>query len=452
MATIFEKYQQLLDSFRAVQPLSSEVQAVLDKKNRLEFNYNSNHMEGNTLTYSETELLLLFDDTKGSHTLREYEEMKAHDVAYQMIHDWSKKDRSLTQSDIKALNQVILVRPFYKEAMTSDGQNTRRLIDIGVYKKHPNSVRLANGEVFEYTSPIDTPIKMGELIDWLNGALAKSDLDAVVIAARLHYDFVRIHPFDDGNGRISRLLMNYVLLRADLPPIVIKSKGKADYLRALNRADAGDFEAFINYTTDQLCWSLDLYLKAARGESLEEAEDLDKELDLLNRRLKGKVLHQVSLSEIDLPSFIIGQIIPVFRDLGEKIYQIEGNFFHSHKEIRIQGGQKILDIAINADDPSFNKSWLNLENDLSGFLMKFESQIQRITFIYDLKGLKTSQSATNLNVSLIVDLNPFHFLIMDGSTALTLSYSEPIDRIRMNERFISPIIRKLISNIEHASK
>ena len=75
-------------------------QSRLDKKLRLEFNYNSNHLEGNTLTYSETELLLIFDETKGNHTHREYEEMKAHDVALQLVKDWA--------TDIKRLLKRLL--------------------------------------------------------------------------------------------------------------------------------------------------------------------------------------------------------------------------------------------------------------------------------------------------------------------------------------------------------
>jgi Fic family protein len=88
-------------------------------------------------------LLLLFDDTKGNHTLREYEEMKAHDVAWQLVEEWAKDaERPLTEQNIKNLNEVILVRPFWKEAITSDGQATRRQIKVGDYKAHPNSVRL----------------------------------------------------------------------------------------------------------------------------------------------------------------------------------------------------------------------------------------------------------------------------------------------------------------------
>jgi Fic family protein len=286
---VFDKIEELTETLKALQPLKPEYQQKLDKKFRLEFNYNSNHIEGNTLTYSETELLLIFDDTKGSHTLREYEEMKAHDVAYQMIKEWAKdKERPLTEQNIKNLNEVILVRPYWKEAITPDGQATRRQIKVGNYKEFPNSVRLQNGEIYEYTSPIDTPIEMQGLMEWYR--VEERALHPVTLAAMLHYKFVRIHPFDDGNGRIARLLMNYVLLRNNLPPVVIKSNEKQEYIGALHLADVGDFEPFISYIAEQVVWSLELNIKAATGQSIDEPNDLDKKLELLNRQVADKLV------------------------------------------------------------------------------------------------------------------------------------------------------------------
>ncbi|MCH5715225.1 Fic family protein [Niabella hibiscisoli] len=167
--SILDNIDKLYKELVNLSPLSKAQQRKLDEKFRLEFNYNSNHLEGNTLTYGETKLLLIFGETNGSHEFREYEEMKAHDVAYELIKEWANQaEHDLLEKDIKNLNEIILVQPFWKEAITEDGQTTRRQIQIGNYKEQPNSVRLANGEIFEYTSPLDTPIAMQELMDWYN--------------------------------------------------------------------------------------------------------------------------------------------------------------------------------------------------------------------------------------------------------------------------------------------
>lgn len=294
------KVDDLITQLRSMASISTENLKKLNKKFRMEFNYNSNHMEGNTLTYGETELLLIFDDTKGNHQLREYEEMKAHDVAYQMIENWASDiERPLSEQNVKELNKIILIRPFWKEAQTADGQETRREIKVGNYKAYPNSVRLSNGELFEYASPTDTPILMHELLDWYKAE--ESKLHPVTLAAMFHYKFVRIHPFDDGNGRIARLLMNYVLLRNGLPPVIIKSEDKNGYLRALHAADTGNIEAFVEYIADQAIWSLDISIKAAKGEDIEETSDLQKEIALLNRRLtveNKQSKHPIAIHEV----------------------------------------------------------------------------------------------------------------------------------------------------------
>jgi Fic family protein len=285
MEKIIEEIDNLAGELKSLLPMNAVSQRKLDKKIRLEFNYNSNHIEGNTLTYGETELLLIFDKTTGNHELREYEEMRAHDLAFEIIKEWAKDpERPLTEAAVKNLHEKLLVRPFWKEAITPEGQQTRRLIEIGSYKKYPNSVRLQNGEIFHYTSPADTPIQMGELIEWYKAEEIKGT-HPLVIAAVLHYKFVRIHPFDDGNGRISRLLMNYVLLKNNLPPVVIKASDKKGYLFALNEADTGNINRFINYIVTQLQWSLNLFLKAAKGEEVEDPEDLDKKIFLLEKDL-----------------------------------------------------------------------------------------------------------------------------------------------------------------------
>lgn len=341
MESSIQTIEKLVAELQSLQPLKTEYQQRLDKKIRLEFNYNSNHIEGNTLTYGETKLLLIFDKTTNHHDFREYDEMKSHDLAFEMIKDWAKdQERPLSEMAIKNLHQLLLVRPFWKEAVTPDGQPTRRQINPGTYKEHSNSVRLQNGEMFHYASPAETPLQMGELIEWFRVEEEKGELHPVALAALLHYKFVCIHPFDDGNGRISRLLMNYVLLRNNLPPVVIKSSDKKGYLFALNQADTGNLDAFIEYIVAQLIWSLELSIKAGNGKTLEEEDDWEKKLQLLKNKVgaskevtvkRGKEGYKLAMENTLLPFLSnwegkLQKIDPLFNSRSCRL-AVNGNFY-----------------------------------------------------------------------------------------------------------------------------
>lgn len=322
-----EKISHLLAELAKLSPISNENARKLEDKFRLEFNFNSNHIEGNTLTYGETKLLLIFDKTDGPHEMREFEEMKAHDVAYRWIKELAEdKQYRLIERDIKQLNEIMLVRPFWKDALTPDGQATRRQIQVGEYKKHPNSVQLQNGEMFHYASPGDTPIEMHALMDWFHAETEKNELSPVELAAIFHYKFVLIHPFDDGNGRISRLLMNYVLLKHDLPPVIIKSADKKNYLNALNQADTGNLGAFVKYIAQQLIWSLELKIKATKGQSIEEDDDIDKQVALFKKEQLGIIKQKPKKTSALVLQVFQNNINNILGELDKKVSSFDGLF------------------------------------------------------------------------------------------------------------------------------
>jgi Fic family protein len=233
-----ENIEQLYKKWLSLQPLKPEDKKRLDKKFMLEFNYNSNHLEGNTLTYGQTKLLFLFGETAGNAKIRDYEEMKAHNVGLEMMKiEASDKERPLTENFIRELNKTILVEDFWKSTKSPDETPFHYKINIGTYKTRPNSVITASGDLFDYASPEETPAMMTDLVRWYNAESLKGMLTPIELAALLHYRYIRIHPFEDGNGRIARLLVNYVLLRNDYPMIVIKTDDKTNYLNILHICD-----------------------------------------------------------------------------------------------------------------------------------------------------------------------------------------------------------------------
>jgi Fic family protein len=289
MKAIIKEIEELITLLKAKLPFEPETQAKLDKKFRIEFNYHSNHIEGSALTYLETEAFLYPGNTLDTRGYRVIEELLAHDDAFDLIKEWASDENfQLTEKHIKELNQIILVRPYWIETITPDGHITKRLIKGGDYKEFPNSVRLQNGKIFEYASPKDTPIMMGELMEWFKIESQKGKLHPLELAALMHYKFVSIHPFDEGNGRVSRLLMNYILLRHQLPPVIIKTKDKKNYMYALSQADSGNLNAFITYIARQLFWSLNIYINAANNQSITKTDDIDKLIKSLENRFAAK--------------------------------------------------------------------------------------------------------------------------------------------------------------------
>lgn len=281
-----EHLERLEAEWRSLQPLQAALEERLWLKLRLEWNYHSNHIEGNTLTYKETELYLLRGQTSGVHVEREYTEMKGHDLAIEIVRNLAGKPEKLTEVDIRNLNQILLKQSFYKDAITPDGKPSRKEIIPGRYKIEPNSVLTSAGQLFKYADPMEVPGRMAKLVEIIRKSVDREGLEFLVALAVTHHEFTLIHPFDDGNGRVARLVTNYALLKKGLPPIVIPSSRKTDYLKSLGQADAGDPALLTDFFAEQLVWSLELGIKAAKGESLEEPSDVEKQITLFVREQK----------------------------------------------------------------------------------------------------------------------------------------------------------------------
>lgn len=232
--------QTIYEMLRYWQQLKPDREAVKDKlaqKFSLEFNYNSNHIEGNTLTYGQTEILLLFGKVIGEAKMFDLEEMKAHNVGLKMVLEEARSGNPLTETFIRQIHKILLREDYEVYRNLPGGVTTSYTIHTGCYKTRPNSVITQTGERFEYASPEETPSLMADLIKWYQDEEAKGELSPLELAALFHYRYIRIHPFEDGNGRIARLIMNFILARQEYPLIVVPTKTKQLYLEALRKAD-----------------------------------------------------------------------------------------------------------------------------------------------------------------------------------------------------------------------
>ncbi len=227
---IYKKWLSLL-------PLTEKKQAQLNRKFTVEYNFNSNHIEGNTLTYGQTELLLLFGKVSGEAEMKDFEEMKASNVGLRMMTEEAKEKQPLTETFIRQLHHTLLREDYTVHTTLLGGFQSSYVVHAGSYKTRPNSVITRYGDRFEYASPEETPALMNDLVEWYNQAESSGNYSPIELAALFHYRYIRIHPFEDGNGRIARLMVNYILSRHNYPMIVVRSRNKSEYLEALHQSD-----------------------------------------------------------------------------------------------------------------------------------------------------------------------------------------------------------------------
>ena len=233
-----EKLSSLFEHWMSLQPLTETQQSSFSRRFTIEYNYNSNHIEGNTLTYGQTELLLMFGAVSGEGHLQDFTEMKASQVGLEMMSQEVKEtSMPLTQHFIRTLHRTLLREDYTVYRNLPGGQQTSYVIHAGQYKTRPNSVITRYGDRFEYASPEETPALMTDLVNWYNDAEQSGKYSVVELAALFHYRYIRIHPFEDGNGRIARLMVNYILARHGWPMIVVRSRKKQEYLEALHKTD-----------------------------------------------------------------------------------------------------------------------------------------------------------------------------------------------------------------------
>lgn len=225
MSDKYSKIDCLLTKLNKLRPLPKHTVKSLHEQMVLEWTYNSNAIEGNTLTLKETKVVLE-GITIGGKTMREHFEAINHREAIDYIEAVVRNDEPVNEFFIKSLHQLIL--------KNIDAENA------GVYRTE--NVVIAGAD---HTPPDHFLVQeeMTALVDsyhCFSGQLLER-------AARLHVDFVKIHPFVDGNGRTARLLMNFDLIKSGLLPIIIKADNRLAYYEALDKAHTqNDYDDFID--------------------------------------------------------------------------------------------------------------------------------------------------------------------------------------------------------------
>ncbi len=228
-----------------LRPLPPAIIQRLKEQFIVEWTYNSNALEGNTLSLQETELVLNRGLTIGNKSLKEHFEAINHKAGIEYLETFIDKKRNLDELFIKKLHSFIL-------KSIDDFQ-------AGVYRT--TAVRIL-GAVHIPPNPLKIPALIQEFLAWYYEH--QYSIPVPELAAYVHYKFVCIHPFIDGNGRTARLLMNLVLMQHGYPPAVILNLDRKKYYRVLRQADLDKPQEFVDFIGKSIERSLIVYLNSLK--------------------------------------------------------------------------------------------------------------------------------------------------------------------------------------------
>ena len=217
---------KLQEKIRDHRPLDAYEIKQLKEYFRIGLTYTSNALEGNSLTESETKVVIEDGITIGGKPLRDHFEAIGHSEAFDLLYKLAER-QDITEDDILGLHRL-----FYNR------------IDAEKAGKYRDRNVIITGTDFTPPGPAEVPLAMQE---FLGNLPLLRQLHPVEYAAMLHLNLATIHPFIDGNGRAARLLMNLALLQAGFPITIIPPIIRGDYISALRDSNKGDNKPFINF-------------------------------------------------------------------------------------------------------------------------------------------------------------------------------------------------------------
>jgi Fic family protein len=215
MFTEIDRLKTQLDSLR---PLPEALLDNLRELYTVRLTYHSTAIEGNTLTQLETQIVLEKGITIGGKALKDHLEVINHSHAIDYIRDLAQSNDPIGEWEIRQLHGLV--------CRGETGAGMYRSVNV-----------MAAGSEHRYPDALVVPNLMAEFVTWL---MKEPPLHPITLASEVHYRFVNIHPFSDGNGRSARLLMNLILLRSGYPIAVIKTQDRSAYIDAIVSWRSGD--------------------------------------------------------------------------------------------------------------------------------------------------------------------------------------------------------------------
>lgn len=246
-----KKKKKELDSFR---PLSPSLANRLHEQVLVNWTYNSNAIEGSSLTLRETQLVLEEGLTIGGKPLKDHLAAINHKEAIDYLEDVCAKKERISLSLVNQIHQLVLKK--------IDDQNAGKLRQVEV---------MITGSNYVPPDPSLVPKLMVEFDQWLRKKRKPEEI--IDFAAQAHFRLVDIHPYVDGNGRTARLLMSLVLMKEGYPPVVILKTDRKQYYRFLEQGHQGKIKPFVNFIGRQVERTLALWLEAVTPQAKKKADE-----------------------------------------------------------------------------------------------------------------------------------------------------------------------------------
>lgn len=422
--------------------LSADVKKKINYKFRLDWNYYSNSMEGNTLTMDETRSVMVGNLTVGGKPIKDVLEMKGHDEVINDILRIGKGEARISEARI---------REIHKGIMHEEDEAKKK--KIGGWKTEPNYIYNYKNERFDFALPAEVPARMHDLLNKTNAAIDAISLNKkdaphpLDVALQFHLDYVIIHPFYDGNGRTARILTNLLLISFGYPPFWVKTNERSIYNQYIGdiQGYGGSPDMFFEFAADMILRSQQLVLDAVAGKEIEEPDDIDKRVALLDRMMDGMEEGiQKTKDEEVMQQMLTGIVEPLFRKVFDKVLKISPLFAGTEFTYYIDGGgsqhNNINDLIENIEI-----GWEQKQKD------KHEiGKIDLRIYLSKLKKLGTKAFDMNDEIKINFEKHKYQIVLQQNETIDRLYHqilsSEKIDEVA--SKFVNTIIGRIEEQVK----
>lgn len=430
--------------------LSAEVKKKINYKFRLDWNYYSNSMEGNTLTMDETRSVMVGNLTVGGKPIKDVLEIKGHDEVIADMLKIGKGELRLSEKRIKEIHKGIM----YEEDKAKEKK-------VGVWKTDPNYVINYKGEKFEFAAPADVPEKMHELLNKTNAAIdaivadKKNAPHPIDVALQFHLDYVLIHPFYDGNGRTARILTNLLLISFGFPPFWVKTNERSIYNQYIGdiQGYGGNPDLFFESAADMILRSQQLVLDAIEGKSIEEVDDLAKEIEIWKKYASLNKVDGIKRNDEIVYELYHNGIKEMFEQFLQKHQQFNDMFqkavYNTYKNNGGRAGIEWLteeiDKVVLKPQPVFYNAGETPET------IEPDDTFRNIFIQANLQEYKFGTNSFSVNPSLKFEFEPYKYIVRYANKKIEKPYGEFLNAEERKE-IIVECVKTVFADIKNKAK